>query len=99
VTGESDVPGQPAVPGRPAAADDPPVPVGTSAWVPVGTPVRDTAHDRIGVVASHRVLLRPLDGGPTWNTAPEHLEPVGPKDVLHARAAEANHRSRRGRPG
>lgn len=66
---------------------------------PVGSTVRDTARDRIGVVMDdlgHHLQLRPLDGGREWDADPERVEPVGPREVLRARVAEANHHSSKG---
>jgi hypothetical protein len=66
---------------------------------PVGAAVRDTARDRVGIVMDQQgshLQLRPLGGGREWDADPEHVEPVGPREVLHARVAEANHRSSRG---
>jgi hypothetical protein len=69
--------------------------------VPVGTAVRDTARDRIGVVMGQEgpcLQLRPLGGGREWDAAPDRVERVPPAELLHARLAEANSRSSRGTP-
>jgi len=68
--------------------------------VPVGTAVRDTVRDRIGVVMAHEgpyLQLRPLGGGREWDADPACVEPLPPEDVLRARVAETNARSRHGR--
>ncbi|MFE2440500.1 hypothetical protein ACFXDF_00235 [Streptomyces sp. NPDC059426] len=65
--------------------------------VPVGTAVRDTVRDRIGVVMAHEgpyLQLRPLGGGREWDADPAYVEPLTPEDVLRARVAETNARSR-----
>lgn len=64
---------------------------------PPGTAVRDTARDRVGVVVGHEgpdLRLRPLSGGREWNAGPEHVRPLSPAELLRARVAEANARSR-----
>jgi hypothetical protein len=70
--------------------------------VPVGTAVLDTARDRIGLVMGHEgpyLQLRPLGGGREWDAVPERVERVDPAELLRARVAEANSRSRPGTPG
>ncbi|WP_327299498.1 MULTISPECIES: hypothetical protein [unclassified Streptomyces] len=38
--------------------------------------------------------LRPLGGGREWDADPARVRPVGPAELLQARVAEANARSR-----
>ncbi|MES4904892.1 MULTISPECIES: hypothetical protein [unclassified Streptomyces] len=69
---------------------------------PVGAAVRDIVHDRIGLVVGHQgpyLQLRPLSGGREWDVDPARVEPVGSEELLRARVAEANARSRQGTPG
>ncbi len=97
MTGESATSGGPST--EPGPATEPTTSGPTVPAVPIGTPVRDTTRDRIGVVMDRQgpyFQLRPLDGGREWDVAPEHVEPVSAREVLHARVAEANHRSRQG---
>ncbi|HZG05323.1 MAG TPA: hypothetical protein VE546_17425 [Streptomyces sp.] len=66
---------------------------------PPGTAVRDTARDRVGVVMGHEgpyLQLRPLSGGREWDADPEHVRPLTPEELLRARVAETNARSRAG---
>lgn len=66
--------------------------------IAVGTAVRDTACDRIGLVMDHQgpyLQLRPLGGGLEWDADPALVTPVTPAELLSARVAEANARSRR----
>ncbi len=66
----------------------------------VGETVRDTARDRVGVVMDHHgryVQLRPLGGGREWDADPARIEPVSQSELLSARVAEVNARSRRSR--
>ncbi|MET8243878.1 hypothetical protein ABZV31_05220 [Streptomyces sp. NPDC005202] len=68
---------------------------------PPGTAVRDTARDRIGIVMGHEgpyLQLRPLSGGREWDAEPDHVLPLTPAELLHARLAETNARSRRDIP-
>ncbi|MGH3310030.1 MAG: hypothetical protein ACRDP3_05525 [Streptomyces sp.] len=63
----------------------------------IGVPVRDTVHDRVGVVMGHEgpyVQLRPLSGGREWDADANSLHPLSPAELLSARVAEANARSR-----
>ncbi|SCK48187.1 hypothetical protein H180DRAFT_04304 [Streptomyces sp. WMMB 322] len=65
----------------------------------VGTAVRDTAQDRVGVVMGHEgpyLQLRPLSGGREWDADPNSIQPLSPAELLSARVAEANARSRTG---
>ncbi|MEU6813133.1 hypothetical protein ABZ920_29960 [Streptomyces sp. NPDC046831] len=65
---------------------------------PPGTPVRDTARDRVGVVMGHEgpcLRLRPLSGGREWEADPAAVRPLTQAELLSARVAEANDRSRR----
>ncbi|MFD7836969.1 hypothetical protein [Streptomyces sp. NPDC059761] len=67
----------------------------------LGDTVRDTRSHRIGIVTSllgPHVRLRPLLGGPGWDADPALLAPVGPAELLSARVAEVNERSRRASP-
>lgn len=89
----------PPEPSTPATTAEPPPPDGLADPPPIGTPVRDITRDRVGIVMDHQaphIQLCPLDGGREWDADPDHVEPVGPIEVLRARVAEANHRSRRG---
>jgi hypothetical protein len=66
---------------------------------PPGTAVRDTVRDRVGVVMGHEgpyLQLRPLSGGREWDADPDHVRPLTPAELLHARLAETNARSRIG---
>ncbi|MFF7143144.1 hypothetical protein [Streptomyces nodosus] len=68
---------------------------------PPGTVVRDTARDRVGIVMGHEgphLQLRPLSGGREWDAEPGQVRPLTPAELLHARLAEVNERSRF-RPG
>ncbi|MPY61748.1 hypothetical protein FNH08_32765 [Streptomyces spongiae] len=40
--------------------------------------------------------LRPLSGGREWDAAPDHVRPLTPEELLRARLAETNARSRTG---
>ncbi|GAA3377450.1 hypothetical protein GCM10020367_53180 [Streptomyces sannanensis] len=40
--------------------------------------------------------LRPLSGGREWDADPRHVQPLTPAELLRARLAEANERSRAG---
>lgn len=62
-----------------------------------GTAVRDIASNRVGIVMGHEgpyLQLRPLGGGREWDADPARVRPVGPAELLKARVAEANARSR-----
>lgn len=64
-----------------------------------GTAVRDTVRDRVGVVMGREgpyLQLRPLSGGREWDAAPGHVRPLTPEELLRARLAETNARSRTG---
>ncbi|AVH55968.1 MULTISPECIES: hypothetical protein [Streptomyces] len=64
---------------------------------PPGTAVRDTTRDRIGIVMGHEgpyLQLRPLSGGREWDADPAAVRPLTPAELLRARLAEANARSR-----
>jgi hypothetical protein len=66
---------------------------------PPGTAVRDTVRDRVGVVMGHEgpyLQLRPLSGGREWDAAPDRVRPLTAAELLHARLAETNARSRTG---
>ncbi|GAA2246327.1 hypothetical protein GCM10010145_11670 [Streptomyces ruber] len=59
--------------------------------------MRDTASGRVGVVMGHEgpyLQLRPLSGGREWDAAPERVRPIDAAELMHARVAEANARSR-----
>jgi hypothetical protein len=65
----------------------------------VGETVRDAGSDRVGVVMDHHgpyFQLRPLGGGCEWDADPAHVELLSQAELLSARVAEANVRSRRG---
>ena len=63
-----------------------------------GTLVRDIATNRIGRVMDcpwgTRVALRPEGGGTEWDAELDKLRPVSVSELLSARVAEANRRSR-----
>jgi hypothetical protein len=74
-----------------------PEPAGPRPAPPPGTTVRDTIRDRIGVIMGHEgphLQLRPLSGGREWDAAPDHVQPLTPAELLRARVAETNARSR-----
>jgi hypothetical protein len=76
-----------------------PVPESESAPPPPGTAVRDTTRDRVGVVMGHvgpYLRLRPLSGGREWDVDPRRIQPLTPPELLRARLAEVNERSRAG---
>ncbi|WP_405914425.1 hypothetical protein OG760_31620 [Streptomyces sp. NBC_00963] len=55
------------------------------------------ASNRVGIVMGHEgpyLQLRPLGGGREWDADPARVRPVGPAELLKARVAEANARSR-----
>ncbi|WSV01345.1 hypothetical protein OG217_04110 [Streptomyces sp. NBC_01023] len=57
------------------------------------------ASNRVGIVMAHEgpwIQLRPLGGGREWDADPARVRPVGPAELLQARVAEANARSRSG---
>ncbi|MGK7232620.1 hypothetical protein [Streptomyces hygroscopicus] len=72
--------------------------------LPVGQLAYDTRRERLGVVMDHigeYVWLRPPGGGVEWTARPDEAEPAGsgldgelPEEVLKARVAAANSRSR-----
>ncbi|WP_405666650.1 hypothetical protein [Streptomyces sp. NBC_01166] len=65
----------------------------------VGTAVHDDGSGRVGLVMGHEgpyLQLRPLGGGREWDADPDRLRPLGPAELLSARVAEANARSRTG---
>ncbi|MFE2164536.1 hypothetical protein ACFXB3_05620 [Streptomyces sp. NPDC059447] len=67
----------------------------------IGDTVRDTRHNRLGIVTDHLgpyLQLRPLTGGREWDADPEDTEPVSAPEALSARLAEVNARSRKPRP-
>jgi hypothetical protein len=64
----------------------------------VGAAVRDTRHDRVGVVMGHEgpyLQLRPLNGGREWDADATRVQLLSPAELLSARVAEANARSRK----
>ncbi|MEU4357253.1 hypothetical protein [Streptomyces virginiae] len=74
---------------------------GRSPQPAIGDTVRDTRHDRIGVVTERLgpyLQLRPLAGGLEWDADPAHVESATPPEVLRARLAEVNARSRKRPP-
>lgn len=42
------------------------------------------------------IQLRPLGGGREWDAAPAHVRPLGAAELLSARLADVNTRSRTG---
>jgi hypothetical protein len=67
----------------------------------LGDTVEDIAHRKIGEVMGFvggYVRLRPIGGGIEWETKPEELRPVTSAEVLSARVADVNARSRGGLP-
>ena len=63
----------------------------------VGTPVRDTVRDRVGIVIDREgpyLQLRPLGGGREWDADPSRIQLLTQTEVLSARVAQANARSR-----
>ena len=74
-----------------------PQPGGAPSGPAVGATVRDTVHDRVGVVMGHEgpyVQLRPLSGGREWDADANRVQLLTPAELLSARVAEANARSR-----
>jgi hypothetical protein len=66
---------------------------------PPGTAVRDTARNRVGIVMGHvgpYLQLRPLSGGREWDAAPDRVQLLTTEELLRARVAEVNARSRSG---
>lgn len=66
----------------------------------VGETVRDAGRDRVGVVMGSDgpyVQLRPLGGGREWDAAPERLRRLSRDELVSARLAVVNGRSRNGR--
>jgi hypothetical protein len=65
----------------------------------VGAAVYDNGSGRVGVVTGHEgpyLQLRPLGGGRKWDAHPTRVRPADPAELLSARVAEANARSRSG---
>jgi hypothetical protein len=65
----------------------------------VGTAVRDTTRNRVGLVMDHEgpyLQLRPLSGGREWDAAADRVQLLTPAELLSARVAEANAHSRTG---
>ncbi|MBW8087576.1 hypothetical protein IGW14_05830 [Streptomyces hygroscopicus subsp. hygroscopicus] len=72
--------------------------------LPVGQLAYDTRRERLGVVMDHigeYVWLRPPGGGVEWTARPDEVEPAAsvlggelPEEILKARVAAANSRSR-----
>ncbi|MFC9915849.1 hypothetical protein [Streptomyces sp. NPDC059862] len=74
-----------------------PAPESESTHPPPGTAVYDPTRDRIGIVMGHEgpyLQLRPLSGGREWDADPHRIQPFTPAELLRARLAEANERSR-----
>ncbi|RCG25504.1 hypothetical protein DTL70_08920 [Streptomyces diacarni] len=73
-------------------------PPATGPAVPtVGSAVRDPARDRVGVVMAAegpRLQLRPLGGGREWDADPDRVRLLTHAELLSARVAEVNARSR-----
>ncbi|MEU1212075.1 hypothetical protein ABZ424_06350 [Streptomyces sp. NPDC005790] len=66
---------------------------------PLGAAVHDGGSGRVGLVMGHEgpyLQLRPLGGGREWDADPARLRPLGPAELLSARVADANARSRTG---
>ncbi|MGW0731317.1 hypothetical protein [Streptomyces sp. NPDC002851] len=64
---------------------------------PLGEIVRDEVSGRVGEVRGHEgpyVQLRPLGGGREWDAAPARLRPISQAELLSARVAGVNARSR-----
>ncbi|MET4926930.1 hypothetical protein P3L51_32030 [Streptomyces sp. PSRA5] len=67
--------------------------------VRVGDTVHDPARDRVGVVMARQgpyIQLRPLGGGREWDADPTRVRRLGPAELLSARVADVNTRSRAG---
>lgn len=86
--------------GHSGGAPTPPHPAAHPA-IPVepapGSAVRDPARDRVGVVMGHEgpyLQLRPLGGGREWDADPTTVQPLTPAELLSARVAQLNARSR-----
>ncbi len=65
----------------------------------IGTWVVDTSTDRMAVVVDvilGRLHLRRMGGGVEWDAAPEGVRLATEREVLSARVAEVNRRSRAG---
>ncbi|MEV8225407.1 hypothetical protein AB0P41_04950 [Streptomyces sp. NPDC079167] len=65
----------------------------------VGAVVHDNDSGRVGLVTGHEgpcLQLRPLGGGREWDADPARLRPLAPAELLSARVADANARSRTG---
>ncbi|MFE9723908.1 hypothetical protein ACFYQ5_10010 [Streptomyces sp. NPDC005794] len=67
----------------------------------VGAAVHDNESGRVGLVTGHEgpyLQLHPLGGGGgrEWDADPARLRPLAPAELLSARVAEANARSRTG---
>ncbi|MDI3408399.1 hypothetical protein [Streptomyces cavernicola] len=65
----------------------------------VGETVLDEDTGRIGEVMGHEgryVQLRPLLGGREWDVRPDRVRPVTAPELLSARVAAVNSRTRRG---
>lgn len=80
------------------SAQQPATTPGPTLALPSGTAVRDLTRNRVGTVMGHQgpyVQLRPLSGGREWDAAPEAVQPLTPAELLHARLADTNARSRR----
>jgi hypothetical protein len=63
----------------------------------IGAAVVDTVRNRVGYVMDHEgsfLQLRPLSGGCEWDADPDHVKPLDPAELMRARVAEANARSR-----
>ncbi|MBQ0864181.1 hypothetical protein KBZ21_02675 [Streptomyces sp. A73] len=63
----------------------------------VGSTVRDLASARVGLVTGREgrcLRLRPLSGGREWDADPDRVRLLTHAEVLSARVAELNARSR-----
>lgn len=68
----------------------------------LGSTVRDGRTGVLGRVMGHEgpyVQLRPLAGGREWDVDPARVEPVDATELLSARVAVANERSRKALKG
>ncbi|MFI8851268.1 hypothetical protein ACIGW3_13920 [Streptomyces sp. NPDC053499] len=64
----------------------------------VGSTVRDLSSSRVGVVMAREgpfLQLRPLGGGREWDADPDRVQLLTHAEVLSARVAELNARSRK----
>ncbi|MEV6315575.1 hypothetical protein [Streptomyces sp. NPDC051776] len=84
--------------GGPHGSPQPPPGSGPRPEPAVGVPVRDTLLDRVGVVMGQEgpyLRLRPLSGGREWDADPGSIQLLTQAELLSARVAELNARSRK----